>query len=298
MKRILMYFLAVCFIIAFWNIGVIASDVSDAKSTEDERVSNVINSFFTCVYGLDSNYTAEQRLQYLKEKYLTTQTDIDSEMDQIEAENMVFDSSMVSNRSSITYDRTTAVNYATTYYSSYNSSFGSFSGDCQNFASQCVWAGYGGTNVPALASSATSPMVYYYNSSNARDWFHAKGVNSVSTTLSWTSASNFMAYIANSSTSVRGPMGWIYDRTNVCLKYAMPGDIIQVYWENGIDYPSDLPDHAYIVVSVDNAYGYNNVSTIKVAAHTTNCYNYSLSSLGYSENEFALIRIASWQSGS
>ena len=81
----------------------------------------------------------------------------------------------------------------------------------------------------------------------------------------------------------------------------MPGDIIHVYWKDEIDYPTDLPDHAYVVVSTENPYGYNDLSTIIVAAHTTDHDNYSLNTLsylGYSEDEFALIRIASWQSGS
>ena len=74
----------------------------------------------------------------------------------------------------------------------------------------------------------------------------------------------------------------------------------------GLDYGGDLTslfieDSDYVVVSTENPYGYNDLSTIIVAAHTTDYDNYSLNALsyvGYSEDEFALIRIASWQSGS
>lgn len=246
-------------------------------------------------------YSAEERIQYLTEKYVLTKAATDEEMDRLEAYNMCQDKMRILTRSATAYNRTDAVNYATTYWSSYNSSFGSFSADCQNFASQCVWCGYGGTTVPTTASSATTPMVYNYNSSHTRDWYHAKSGYSVAASPSWKFTSKFMEYILNSSTYVRGPMGWVYDRTSICLKYAMPGDIIHVYWKDEIDYPTDLPDHAYVVVSTENPYGYNDLSTIIVAAHTTNHNNYSLkklSNVGYSEDEFALIRIASWQSGS
>lgn len=245
--------------------------------------------------------SAEERIHYLAEQYILTETATDEEMDRREAYNLYQDKKKVLTKSAIAYNRTSAVNYATTYWSSYNPNFGAFSADCQNFASQCVWYGYGGTTVPTTDANATAPMVYNYNSSPLRDWYHAKSGNNVAASPSWIQTSEFMKYILNSSTYVRGPMGWVYDRTNVCLKYAMPGDIIHVYWKYEIDDPEDLPDHAYVVVSTDNAYGYNNLSTIKVAAHTDDHNNYSLgalSNLGYSENEFALIRIASWQSGS
>ena len=238
---------------------------------------------------------------YLTEKYVLTQTATDEEMDRLEAYNMYQDKMRILTRSATAYNRTDAVNYAISYAYNYNTNFGSYSADCQNFASQCVWCGYGGTIVPPTASAATTPMVYNYNSSHTRDWYHEKNGSYSDASPSWKFTSKFMEYILNSSTYVRGPMGWVYDRTSICLKYAMPGDIIHVYWKNEIDYPTDLPDHAYVVVSTENPYGYNDLSTIIVAAHTTDHDNYSLNTLsnaGYSEDEFALIRIASWQSGS
>lgn len=56
------------------------------------------------------------------------------------------------------YDRTAAAQYALDYSSSsdgtgaYNTNFPSSKADCQNFVSQCIWAGLGGTNTATAIS--------------------------------------------------------------------------------------------------------------------------------------------------
>jgi hypothetical protein len=288
-------------------VHIYAVEAIDIERTSQEilpysfKLTNVDNEFklveVTSDDHLDSTLrvrSASEQLAYLKDKLNNPVPN--PTIDACEKMYMQAEEKAAILRSTITYDRDDAVEYAETYWQNYNSSFGSYGGDCQNFASQCVWKGYGGTNIPTAypPSVVYNPMVLNYNGTSARNWY--QGSVSGNGWVSWTNPYSFFNYINNSSTSVRGPMGWIYDRESDCLKYAMPGDVILVYWDYLVQSP-DEPDHAYIVIDTDNAYGYNNVSTIIAAAHTNNCTNYRLSNLLYSEDKFALIRIASWQSG-
>ena len=60
------------------------------------------------------------------------------------------------------YSSTAAVNYAKQYYNKTNSLFGASSSNCQNFASQCVWAGLlsgcgaSGTSTTAFPAVSTA----------------------------------------------------------------------------------------------------------------------------------------------
>ena len=240
----------------------------------------------------------EEHLAKLAESYqrtlesLRSGVSLDPEMDRIEAEHMEAERMAVAAGTSIAYDRDAAVAYAESHYNSYNRGFQDRSpADCQNFASQCVWAGYGGTTPPANTDAISDPMVYYYNGSSARNWYGTAGDASES----WVRCSAFKNYIATCNASKKGPVGWVYDRTSTCLRYAQPGDIIYIYYRDNTD---GLPDHAYVVVSTENAYGSNNVNTIYVSAHTNDCYGFALKNRQYDEDEFALVRMGTWHSGS
>ncbi len=110
-----------------------------------------------------------------------------------------------------TYNTTKAVNYAKSYYNTSNSVFGyTSSNDCQNFASQCVWAGLGGSGSSSTARPAVSTALvgssafnvwcrnqsttYWQNIDWRYDW-------------SWDNVSGFMNLMLNSTSSAEGPYG-------------------------------------------------------------------------------------------
>lgn len=106
----------------------------------------------------------------------------------------------------IAYNRDNAINYALTYLSSAddgtggvkptwaNSNMPWYSANCMNFASQCIWAGFGGSN------SSTDISNFYgmdtEGTSESHKWYASKSASSPS----WRSCSNFRNYISNTET--------------------------------------------------------------------------------------------------
>lgn len=167
------------------------------------------------------------------------------------------------------YDVDSAVSYAEQYYSSYNSMFPSFigqGGDCQNFASQCVWAGLGGTlsttGIPAVSTTlvgSNSPRVWccgqyttYYNGINTYyNW-------------AWTRCEGFLKLIATSDNITIGPRGWTWYGT---LANAQPGCVI--HFDRDSNPTIDTMDHAMFVTDANGTIGNRTVSNLFIAAHTT-----------------------------
>lgn len=77
-----------------------------------------------------------------------------------------------------------------TFYNANFKSWGEEGVDCQNFASQCIWAGFNGSNSPTQI--ANSPVM---DKGGSYKWYGA--VPGGSATTSWTSCSNFRNYITN-----------------------------------------------------------------------------------------------------
>lgn len=158
------------------------------------------------------------------------------------------------------YNRAVAGNYAATYSIAYNQNFSNYiPDDCQNFASQCVWAGFGGTN--SGISSKAFPMV----SSGTRAWYQTATKYDTPTSWVWTGVMYFADYINNGGYQIGvGPYGWI----NSGVAYAEVGDIIQVSWNNNSTY-----DHTMVVNAVTGTAGSRGLSDIWISAHTSDCVN-------------------------
>lgn len=104
----------------------------------------------------------------------------------------------------ITYDAYNAACYAMTYTTSkdisntsdyYNHTFVAYPptvGDCQNFASQCIWAGFGGSDDATGIKGLLEPM----DCDGPDVWYG--GGNSEPHSSSWTAPNNFNTYIENS----------------------------------------------------------------------------------------------------
>lgn len=103
-----------------------------------------------------------------------------------------------------TYTRQTGTGNWQEYYNQDFTDFRADGGDCMNFASQCMWAGFSGSqtrsgidahNAPMDSAGTTAEYKWY---SCSKDYYSSRLANS---TGSWRSCSAFRTYIDNSNTS-------------------------------------------------------------------------------------------------
>ena len=153
-------------------------------------------------------------------------------------------------------DTEKVVTYAEKYALSYNPLFFSYKGlggDCQNFASQCIWAGLGGKNTAAAVDLKMPPMVrtgpraWYQNSTTDHDPFGR-----------WIGVQPFSDYILSGQVGDLGPVGTVTDG----LANAATGDLIAI---------SDGKRwfHIYVVVAHTGVQGMRTTKDLWVSAHTT-----------------------------
>ena len=178
-----------------------------------------------------------------------------------------------------TYDRNKAAEFAIEYDSSPCTDYFNFnsSGDCQNFASQCLWYGFGGVLDEEAIDGKAYPMI----ASGSRAWHPA--------VTSWTFVPTFESYMEDGGYDQSGPYGFLHYGD---LGNTMMGDIILVNWEG--EASSGSQDHAYIVTEVTGAYGSREMSNIRVSAHTNLCNNEWLTYTGQEESDFLLISVGEW----
>lgn len=108
-------------------------------------------------------------------------------------------SALPSSANDIGYNKQNAVNYALTYTTSTDSGstpvfknnlFRWWGADCMNFASQCVWAGFGGSN-----SSMDIQSGYGMDKTGTYTWW----ANATTAASPWISCSSFRTYVKNSA---------------------------------------------------------------------------------------------------
>lgn len=160
-----------------------------------------------------------------------------------------------------------------------NPLFPFFVADCQNYASQCVWAGLGGFSTSSMINSASRPMVNAnLTSDSSRQWYITIG-NGYSGT--WTVVGTFAEHVANGSPLKLGLFGSKYSG----VANARVGDVIQI---RDIDKTSYY--HSYVVVRVTGTEGSRKYGDIFVCSHTTDRAETALSLLSY-ESAFRTIRV-------
>lgn len=167
-----------------------------------------------------------------------------------------------------TYNRSAAANYAGRYYNGVNPLFGTASDDCQNFASQCIWAGLKeSTNitVPPVVYDSTHP------SSNPRLWQHNNSCTGApyGSGWYWDNVNGFF-YLINSSVVANGvgPYGWA-NFGNV--DYADVGDLISyadqpVSAQNNWNLLGHML-HCMVVTKVTGTSGSRGLSDMFISAH-------------------------------
>ena len=168
------------------------------------------------------------------------------------------------------YNKTAAVNYAKKHYndtSSSDSIFGFNSGrDCQNFASQCVWAGLGGSgsstrNRPAVSTSIAGSSSFNVWCRNQHTTFYPEFYFN----WPWDNARGFMKLMKESKKTTEGPYGNAYYSNGVQNSYV--GDVLCVNW-NGRPNEHSM-NHAMFVTMVSGTYGSRTKNDVKIAAHTS-----------------------------
>lgn len=204
------------------------------------------------------------------------------------------DSAVSTPLSSWTYNRDLAVTYAANWYNGVNSTFGSNTEDCQNFASQCVWAGFGGQS---KGSIKVSPVVYdsTYGSTNSRLWEHnnyyvTNPSDSNGYGWYWDNVDGFAYYIDKSTSTSKGPYGYLYCGN---LDSADKGDVIA--WDTNGRPACGTLDHAMVVTKVTGTSGARGTSNFFIAAHnhdTNSAYEALVDYASYPESDYATVRIA------
>ena len=164
--------------------------------------------------------------------------------------------------------------------------------NCQNFASQCVWAGLIGDCDTALAvtSRTAIPAVTASRAGRSAEnvWSYDDGYTSAYDGYPWVSSTRFAKMIENSSTATEGPFGNTHYGN---LKYADVGDVIHIDWSGKKVTETSTLDHAMFVTQATGRVGSRTASNLKIAANsspTNTAYVPLLSYTGdYSDSSFS-----------
>ena len=192
-----------------------------------------------------------------------------------------------------TYYSADAIDYAEKHYADgfNNAIFAYFpDGNCQNFASQCVWVGLGGdysndqsTDLPAVSTSRVGT-----NAANV--WCcgqYSTRYSNHSYNWAWDNVKGFAKLIGiNNPAGMEGPSG-VMSYTNA-IKNAEKGNVL--YYSDGVASLDSLA-HAMFITDTSGTAGARTKSNIKIAANTsqTNSAYQTLSSYAGSkaDNTFA-----------
>lgn len=189
----------------------------------------------------------------------------------------------------LTYNRTSAQWYATRYTdnidyntTNYNLKFQHWSADCCNFASQCIWYGFGGIDNSAYIDGHLRPMVVFTRDGGEDWWCDSVTACSPDGHWPWTYIPDFRTLIkGNYQYNGVGVQGW-----DIGLSGLAVGDCAE-----GTN--SDGSLHIMIVTSATDLDGDGvlEYSEVKVSAHTKNRNNQLLSGLYVDPTRVAFYRI-------
>lgn len=169
----------------------------------------------------------------------------------------------------ISYDPIAAITYAIQFGDQEeNGIFKRMTLDCTNFISQCIWAGYGGTNGFSLTNSEHIEQLRNRVAANYRQttqWF-GRNFNSPYTYASgpFMRVTSLWDYVVNNQWN--GPRAIGYNNYGHWNKLKEPidqGDVLQFFNE-----PSNRYGHSVIIVSDTHTILENALSSAYVAQHT------------------------------
>lgn len=177
---------------------------------------------------------------------------------------------------SVTYDEYAAIEYAEQYYNRRNSLFLSLDSNCQNFASQCVWAGFldacGATGSSRYARPALSTSIVGSSATNL--WCNGQATtyyDNYHHNWIWDNVNGFLMMISSNDYTQEGPQGIVCNG----VAYASMGDIIYYDRTRQCSVSEATFEHAMFVTDVTGTQGSRNTSNIFIAANsssTTSAY--------------------------
>lgn len=164
------------------------------------------------------------------------------------------------------YNRNLAVAYALKWYNGRNSLYYSYSSDCANFVSQCLYAG--GIGMTNLWHSRRSSKSYWYNS---LAWIISKYRYNWDISSAWRRAPDQYNYFSNKCNGyTKDSVIKVTTKTNVKnlikKEKVQVGDLLYFVKKN-----KSKPYHATIIVDIDTENG-----KIYYAGHTTNRRRYDM----------------------
>lgn len=195
-----------------------------------------------------------------------------------------------------TYNVNNAVSYAQKYYNATTTDdlhplFSYLSADCQNFASQCVWAGLV-SNYATATSLDVAPAISstYLGTTNAPNIWSPRSTSTYYSyykwNYSWTSTRGFIKMMLTCDPNREGPWGGVHFGT---LAHAAAGDVLA--WDEDGAPSESTTDHAMFVTQANGTMGQRTMSNLFIAAHNseTNSAYQALSSYakGFSDTDFA-----------
>lgn len=224
-----------------------SADQITAMGSDCEVTLNKVNGIWYIDSVLTDFARARAVLGYVEEEVVQEYPQLSSAAEEAE-------------RAGFTHQSYSSVNstaYARSYVSSSNGLFPDFTGnggDCQNFASQAIWRGLGGTNTQAAVTNRWMPMITPATSST-RAWY----CNHNNHNASWTGTISFGNYINGGGAATYGPYGQIISG----YASAQAGDILQM------DHDRDGTwDHSFVVTLVRGTAGNRAASDIQVCEHS------------------------------
>lgn len=195
------------------------------------------------------------------------------------------------------YSSSAAISYAAKYYNKTNSLFGASDANCQNFASQCVWAGLlaGCNNAAGTSTTALPAVSMSYTGSNSKNvWCRNQYTtyygDKYYLNWAWDNVNGFLKLILISDHSISGPQGYYwYGLANACA-----GDVIS--WDTAATRNVDNGDyeHSMFVTKANGTYGSRGVGDLFIAANTnptTSAYQPLASYTSLSASYFATAHI-------
>ena len=190
------------------------------------------------------------------------------------------------------YSPQKAIEYAETWYNKTNSVFGSSGSNCQNFASQCVWAGlHGGNTLPSQRTAWPALPTSVVGTSAANVWCRNQSTTYYSEyyfNWAWDNVGGFAKLIQTSNALRRGPIGTV----STGLSNVEAGDVIA--YDTGGSPAANTVDHAMFVTSVSGSKGSRGTANVKIAANTspTNSAYQSLNTYStYAANYYLTVHI-------
>lgn len=165
------------------------------------------------------------------------------------------------------YSTQKAIEYAAKWYNATNPVFGASGSNCQNFSSQCIWAGlHGGNTLPSQSTAWPALSTSSVGTNAPNVWCRNQPTTYYSEfyfNWAWDNVGGFTKLIQTSNAHRLGPIGTV----STGLSNVEAGDEI-AYDDEGSP-AANTVDHAMFVTSVTGSKGSRGTANVKIAANTS-----------------------------